>query len=74
MLYGLITPPETRDAVLRLAAGFLGAPLLLVLAGFVGNPLESVLWILAIVVDYGVARFRGVEGFYVRASHFVERH
>lgn len=74
VLYGLITPPETRDAVLRLAPGFLGAPLLLVLAGFVGNPLESVLWVLAIGVDYGIARFRGVEGFYVRASHFVERH
>ncbi|GAA0230975.1 low temperature requirement protein A [Haladaptatus pallidirubidus] len=74
VLYGLITPPETRNAVLRLAPGFLGAPLLLILAGFVGNPLEGVLWILAITVDFGVARFRGVEGFYVRANHFVERH
>ncbi|WP_435154360.1 low temperature requirement protein A [Haladaptatus sp. DFWS20] len=74
VLYGLITPPETRDAVLRLAPGFLGAPIFLIIAGFVGTPLQGALWVGAIAVDYGVAQFRGVEGFYVRASHFVERH
>jgi low temperature requirement protein LtrA len=74
VLYGLITPPETREAVLRLAQGFLGAPLLLIAAGFVATRYQSALWAIAIAVDYGVARLRGVEGFHVRASHFVERH
>ncbi len=74
VLYGLTTPPETRAAILRLAPGFLGAPILLVVSGFVGPSLQAALWAAAIVVDYGVARFRGVEGFHVQANHFVERH
>ncbi|WP_231183038.1 low temperature requirement protein A [Haladaptatus sp. DYF46] len=74
VLYGLATPPETRDAVLRLAPGFLGAPVLLIASGFVGETLQSAFWIAAIALDYGVARVRGVEGFHVQASHFVERH
>ncbi|WP_227354433.1 low temperature requirement protein A [Haladaptatus salinisoli] len=74
VLYGLVTPPETREAVLRLAPGFLGAPLLLVAAGFVATPYQSALWAVAIAIDFGVARVRGVEGFHVRAGHFVERH
>lgn len=74
VLYGLTTPPETREAVLRLAPGFLGAPILLIVSGFVGDTLQAALWVAAIVVDYGVARVRGVEGFHVNARHFVERH
>ncbi len=74
VLYGLVTPPETRDAVLRLAPGFLGAPVLLIVAGFVSTPLQGALWVGAVLADFGIARIRGVEGFYVRASHFVERH
>ncbi|MGA9399586.1 low temperature requirement protein A [Haladaptatus sp.] len=74
VLYGLTTPPETREAILRLAPGFLGAPVLLIVSGFVGTTLQAALWTTAIVADYGIARFRGVEGFHVQASHFVERH
>lgn len=74
VLYVLVTPPETREAVLRLAPGFLGAPLLLIAAGFVVARYQSALWAIAIALDFGVARIRGVEGFHIRASHFVERH
>ncbi len=74
VLYGLTTPPETRAAILRLAPGFLGAPILLIVSAFVRPTLQAALWTAAIVADYGIARVRGVEGFHVQASHFIERH
>ena len=73
-LYASATTPETRDAILRLAPGFLGGPLLLVGAGFLDGPLQGVLWIVAIVIDYGIAYVRGVAGFHIHAEHFVERY
>jgi low temperature requirement protein LtrA len=74
VLYANTTTPETRDAILRLAPGFLGGPLLLVVAGFLDGPLKGVLWIVALVIDYGVAYVRGVAGFQITAEHFVERY
>lgn len=73
-LYAVATPPETHDAVLRAAPGFLGGPALLVLAGFLDGPLAAVLWVVALAVDYGIVFVRGVEGFHVNVGHFVERH
>ena len=73
-LYAVATPPETHDAVLRAAPGFLGGPALLVLAGFFDGPLAAVLWAVALAVDYGIVFVRGVEGFHVNVGHFVERH
>jgi low temperature requirement protein LtrA len=74
LLYAVATPPETRDAVLRAAPGFLGGPALLVVAGFVDGPLEGILWIAALAIDYGIVFVRGIEGFHVNVEHFVERH
>lgn len=73
-LYASATTPETRDAILRLAPGFLGGPLLLVVAGFLDGPLQGILWIVALVIDYGIAYVRGVAGFHIHAEHFVERY
>lgn len=73
-LFAIVGPPETREAVLRVAPGFLGGPLLLVVAGFFDGPIQAGLWILAIGIDYGIVFVRGVEGFHVHAAHFVERH
>ncbi|HET7324602.1 MAG TPA: low temperature requirement protein A, partial [Halococcus sp.] len=73
-LYAVATPPETRDAVLRAAPGFLGGPALLVVAGFFDGSLEGILWAAALVIDYGIVFVRGVEGFHVNVGHFVERH
>ena len=73
-LYAVAAPPETHDAVLRAAPGFLGGPALLVVAGFFDGPLEGVLWIAALAIDYGIVFVRGVEGFHVNVGHFVERH
>lgn len=74
LLYVRTAPAETRDAVVRVAPGFLGGPALLVAASFVTGPLASGLWIAALAIDYGIVFVRGVEGFSVDVGHFVERY
>ena len=66
-------PPEAIRAMLRLAPGFLGAPLLLVPAGFADGYVQGALWALAIGIDLSVSLVGGVGGFRVHAGHFAER-
>src|SRR5919106_5127644 len=65
LLYELATgsEPETRRAILRLAPGFVGAPVLLIWAGFLDGYAQGVLWAAALAVGYGVAFVRCVSGF-----------
>ena len=74
VLYALATDPETRTAIIRLAPGFLLGPALLVPAGFLDGPIQGAVWLAAIALDYGTPLVRGVSGFTIQASHFVERH
>ena len=75
ILYALATGREPeRQAVLRLAPGFVGAPALLIVAGFLDGFAQGALWAVALAVSYGVAYLRGVAGFRVHAGHFAERH
>src|SRR5215210_1946451 len=75
-LYSLATGdmPETRQAILRLAPGFVGGPALLIVAGFLDGYAQGALWAAALAVGYGVAEVRGVSGFRIHAGHFAERH
>ncbi len=75
-LYSLATGdmPETRQAILRLAPGFVGGPALLIVAGFLDGLTQGALWAVALAVDYGIAYLRAGSGFRVHAGHFVERH
>ena len=66
--------PEARQAMLRLAPGFLGAPVLLIPAGFLDGFAQGALWAVALAIDLGVSFLRGVSGFRVNAEHFVERY
>src|SRR4028119_2080628 len=65
--------PETRQAMLRLAPGFLAAPAFPIPAGFVDGFAQGALWAAAIGIDLSVSMVRGVSGFRVQAGHFVER-
>jgi low temperature requirement protein LtrA len=65
--------PETQQAFLRLAPGFLVAPALLIPAGFLDGFAQGMLWVVAIGIDLGVSLVRGVSGFQVHSGHFVER-
>jgi low temperature requirement protein LtrA len=66
-------PSEAHQAMLRLAPGFLGAPVLLIPAGFLDGYAQGALWAAAIGIDLGVSLVEGVSGFRVHAGHFVER-
>src|SRR5215208_1786233 len=66
-------PPEAIRAMLRLAPGFLGAPLLLIPAGFADGFVQGALWAAAIGIDLSVSLVGGVGGFRVHAGHFAER-
>ena len=66
-------PPEAIRAMLRLAPGFLGAPVLLIPAGFADGFVQGALWAAAIGIDLSVSLVGGVGGFRVQAGHFAER-
>ena len=66
--------PGPRQAIRRLAPGFIGASLLLVIAGIVDGQLRFALWAAALAIDYGVPIVRGISGLEVHARHFTERH
>jgi low temperature requirement protein LtrA len=76
LLYALATgnTPEAHRAILRIAPGFVGAPVLLIVAGFLDGYAQGTLWAVALAGGYGVAIIRGVSGFRIHAGHFAERH
>src|SRR5918996_3603536 len=65
---------DQRWAILRLAPGLVGAPVLMIVAGFLDGYAQGALWAVALAVGYGVAFVRGVSGFRIHAGHFAERH
>ena len=76
LLYVLATgrEPVQRRAMLRLAPGAVGGPVLLIVAGFLDGYAQGALWAVGLAIAYGVAFVRGVSGFRVHAGHFAERH
>jgi low temperature requirement protein LtrA len=49
-------------------------PGFVVLAATQESPLREVLWLCAVLVDFGGPAVFGMGGFHVRPGHFVERH
>jgi low temperature requirement protein LtrA len=77
LLYWVATldRPEMHRAVTRLAPGVLLAPVLVAIAGFFdAGAVRAVLWTLALAVTLLAPLVSGTEGWYVRPSHFAERH
>ncbi len=64
---------DVRNAIVNLAPGLLGAPALLIVGALLGGGAQAGLWIVALVIDYGIPYVRDVSGFRVSASHFAER-
>jgi low temperature requirement protein LtrA len=65
--------PDVHVAVARLLPSATAGPLLLVAAAFVDGPLQTVLWLLALAIDYGGPLVTGVAGYRVHPTHFAER-
>jgi low temperature requirement protein LtrA len=62
------------EAVLGLARTNMPTALLVLAGGIAGGTATYVLWTLAFLGEWGVARFTTPRGFQVAAVHFVERH
>jgi low temperature requirement protein LtrA len=66
--------PELTHVVGRLARVMMPAAILLLLAGALGGTARTVLWPMAIAVDYGGLVVGGTQGWRVEPAHFSERH
>jgi low temperature requirement protein LtrA len=64
---------EVHVAVARLLPSGIGGPLILVAAAFTDGTLQTALWVLALVIDYGGPLVTGVAGYRVHPAHFAER-
>jgi low temperature requirement protein LtrA len=65
---------EVMAAVRAMAPTALLAPALLIVAAFLDGPAQVALWVVALVIDYGGAGVRGIEGWHLSPGHFAERH
>jgi low temperature requirement protein LtrA len=66
--------PEFRRGVLRLGAPLMIGSAILLGASFVSGPLRTILWGVALLVDYSGPLIAGPRGWTVHAGHFVERY
>ncbi len=64
---------NVRASVKAVSGVWLLAPLAIMLAGFLEGDVVYVIWILALVIDYGATLVLGVDGWKVHAGHFAER-
>ncbi len=64
---------DAGEAIRRLARTALPAPALLIAAAFLEGPPQTLLWVLAIAIDFSGPFVFGVRGFQVSAGHFAER-
>jgi low temperature requirement protein LtrA len=66
--------PALARAVLSLVASLIpGAGLIIVASAAFDGSTRDLLWVLAVVLDYGIVLAIGVEGWHVHAKHFAER-
>ncbi len=64
---------EARDAIVKLAPGLLGAPVLIAIGGFLDGGAQVGIWVVAVLLDYGTPYIQDVSGFKVSPAHFHER-
>jgi low temperature requirement protein LtrA len=64
---------DAGQAIVRLARTALPAPLLLIVGALLGGTAQTVIWIVALAIDFVGPFVFGVRGFQVSAGHFAER-
>ncbi|MGE5636593.1 MAG: low temperature requirement protein A, partial [Nocardioidaceae bacterium] len=66
--------PALARNVLSLVASLVpGAGLIILASAAFDGPTRDALWVLAVVLDYGIVLAQGAEGWHVHARHFAER-
>jgi low temperature requirement protein LtrA len=66
--------PDLLSAVIRMARTGVPAAVLILGAAFVPAAVRPLVWLLALVVAFGVPLLGGVSGWRVHVEHFAERH
>ena len=76
VLFVLASPddPQLRRSVLGLAGGTAAGGGLLVVASFLDGAAQGLVWLLAILLDFGEPLLFGVAGWRLVPGHFAERH
>jgi low temperature requirement protein LtrA len=64
---------DARDAIRRLARTALPAPALLIVAAFLDGTAQTLVWVVALAIDFAGPYVFGVRGFRVSPGHFAER-
>jgi len=64
---------DTRQAIRTLARTALPAPLLLIIGALAGGTAQTIIWLVALAIDFAGPFVFGVRGFQVSAGHFAER-
>ena len=65
---------DNRSAILKLAPGLLLGSALLVVAGAMEGDLRVIVWIVALLIDWGTPFLFGTDEFRIHPGHFAERH
>jgi low temperature requirement protein LtrA len=64
---------DARDAIRRLARTAIPAPALLIVAAFLDGTAQTLVWVVALAIDFAGPYVFGVRGFRVSPGHFAER-
>jgi low temperature requirement protein LtrA len=73
-IFLLSTQETVIRAIRRLGPVNAVTAIMLVAAGFADGAIQWILWSAAFLLQWGSPAFTAVEGFRIRAAHFVERH
>jgi low temperature requirement protein LtrA len=66
--------PGLLDATMRLVPSSLGGAALIIVAGFVHGSAKTALWLVALVIAFGLPLFGSLDGWRIAPAYFVERH
>ena len=64
---------DLRGSIKAVGAFWLLMPAMILVGGIVGGDAQYVIWLAALVLDYGATLALGVQGWKVHAGHFAER-